>query len=162
MDNNFTLKNGFTMLEMTVVMVIAVVLLAVIIRSSMNFENQAKFQATVREMGSIAQASIDYYNSSSNDPALLTWPTNVSNLVPMYMPQAITSSPLGGNYQLSFANEMVTVSTVIPKGILTDSTEGSFLNIAHGASGDRVSISQSVSNGFSGRLFYDLKHLYKE
>ena len=162
MVNNITLRSGFTLLELAGVIVIAVVLLVTVINSYRGLINQAKFQATVREMGSIAQASIDYYNDSSNDPNSLSWPTSVASLAPMYMPQAITFSPLGGNYQLSAANNMVTVSTTIPKGILTDPTEGIFLKISHIAAGDQISITQSVSNEFSGRLLYDLKYLYKK
>jgi len=156
MDNNFTLKKGFTLLEVTVVMAVVIVLLSSVISRGMHWVNRARFQATVREMGSIVKASIDYYNSSSSDPAMLTWPPDISNLAPIYMPQAIISSPLGGSYRLNFGRNAVTVSTVIPKGILKDTTEGSFLNIVPQASGDQISITESVPNEFSSRLVYDL------
>jgi len=162
MDNNVALKKGFTVLEVTLVIVILGGLLTMVIGNCMNFINRAKFQATVREMGTIAEAAIDYYNSSSNDPHTLAWPISISSLAPTYMPKAVTSSPLGGSYQMAFANNMVTVSTVIPKGIGLDPMEGSFINLTSVPEGDQISITRSIPNEFSGRLSYDLKYLYKQ
>jgi prepilin-type N-terminal cleavage/methylation domain-containing protein len=162
MDNNLAVKSGFTLLELTIVLVIIGILLVAIISNGTNFINRAKFQATVREMGSIAQAAIDYYSSSSSDPNMLTWPASLSSLAPIYMPQPLTLSPLGARYLLSFGNNSVTVTTTIPNGILIDPTEGSFLNIMPMPTGQQISITQSIPNEFSGRLDYDLQYLYKE
>lgn len=162
MDNNFTMKKGFTLLELTLVLMIVGILLVTIISNGTNFINRAKCQATVREMGSIAQAAVDYYNSSSSDPDMLTWPASISNLAPTYIPHAVSLSPLGSKYLLSFGNNSVTVSTTIPEGILIDPTEGSFLNITPVPAGQQISITQSIPNEFSGRLNYDLQYLYKK
>ncbi|MBF0570448.1 MAG: type II secretion system protein [Candidatus Omnitrophica bacterium] len=140
------MKNAFTLLELTLVMVIIGVLLTTIISNGAKFIDRARFQATVREMGSIAEAAMDYYNSSLGDT---------------YMTQADKSNPFGYSYQLAFKNNMFTVSTTIPKGILIDPNEGSFLIVTPGATGDQISITRSMPNEFSGRLIYDLLYLYK-
>ena len=170
MENSIAIKKGVTLLELTVIMVIVGVLLTVIISNCTNFINRAKFQATAREMGSIAQAAIDYYNSSNNpndpsNPLPLAWPSNPSMLANNAdpnnnnMPQAVKRNPFGYSYLLSNGNNMVTVSTYIPKGILEDPSEGSFLTINHLATVDQISITQSIPNEFSGRLTYDLQYL---
>ena len=162
MVNNITIK-GLTILELTVVMVVVVVLLTTIISNCANLVRQAQFQATVQEMHSIAEASIDYYNSHAS-----TWPLNLSllsnhqSLSDNNMPQLISSNPFrSGGYQLSFIGYQVTVSTVIPKGILINPNEGSFLTITHEETGDQISITQNVPNEISGSLKYDLKYLYQ-
>jgi len=173
MGNRLTVKIGFTVLELTIVMVIVGVLIVIIVSNCTNFINRAKFQATVREMGSIAQAAIDYYNSSNNpndpnDPLPLVWPSNTSllanntNFNGNNMPQVVTSNPFGYSYSLRHGNNMVTVTTRIPKGILVDAGEGSFLALTPGTTSDQISITQSIPNEFSGRLTYDLEYLYKQ
>ena len=172
MVNRLAMKKGFTLLELTVVMVIVGVLLKTIIGNCTNYINRAKFQATVREMGSIAQAAIDYYNSSNNpndqsNSKPLAWPSNPSllsnNSDSNYnnLPQSVTINPFGYSYQLSYGNNMATVSTIIPNGILIDPTEGSFINITSVAGGKQISVSQSISNEYTGRLAYDLQYLDK-
>jgi prepilin-type N-terminal cleavage/methylation domain-containing protein len=167
MDNNLAIKKGFALLELTIVLAIAGVLLVTIISNYTNFMNRAKFQATVKEMGSIAEAAVDYYNSSNNpndslNPQPLTWPADVSILGNPYMPQAVILNPFGGSYKLAFANNMVTVSTTIPKGVLIDPNEGIFLNVTAVATGQKINITQSIPNEYSGRLDYDLHYLYKK
>ncbi len=163
MDNSFAIRKGFTLLELTAVMMIVGILLTTVISNGINYINRAKFQATVREMGSIAQSAIDYYNSHAS-----TWPSDLAalsnNINPddNNMPQVVNSNPFNiSGYQLSFANNSVTVSTMIPKGILIDPNEGSFLIVNPGTAADQISITQSIPNEFSGRLIYDLKYLYK-
>jgi len=143
------MNKGMSLIELIFIILVATVFLSVIVASGINFINRARFQATVREMQSIAQASVQYYDSSSSDQSSLIWPSTVADLVPKFLPQLLATSPLGAPYQLTPANNMITVSTVIPKGILTDPLEGSFLNIAHGTNQDQISITRSVPNEFT-------------
>ena len=85
MDNRLAIEKGFTLLELTVVLVIVGVILATIIGNCTNYVNRARFQKTVREMNSIALAAIDNYNSSSNpndttNPQPLVWPGTTTAL----------------------------------------------------------------------------------
>jgi type II secretory pathway pseudopilin PulG len=173
MENSIAIKKGVTLLELTVIMVIVGILLTAIISNCTNFINRVKFQATVREMGSIAQAAIDYYNSSNNpndpsNPVPLAWPLNPSMLANNAdannnnMPKIVKSNPFGYSYLISNGNNMVTVFTYVPKGILEDLNEGSFLTINHLATVDQISITQSIPNEYTGRLTYDLQYLDKQ
>ena len=167
MGNSIAINKGFTVIELVIVVAIIGILLVAVISNGMNYINRARFQSTVREMGSIAQAAIDYYNSSNNpndatNPQPLTWPaSNASGLGGPYMPQAVTSNPFGNSYQITGGNNMVTVSTVIPNGVLIDPNEGSFLSVKPVAGGQQISITQSVPNEFTGRLTYDIQYLDK-
>lgn len=169
MDNRLAIEKGFTLLELTVVLVIVGVILATIIGNCTNYVNRARFQKTVREMNSLAQAAIDNYNSSNNpndttNPQLLVWPRTTSALANnanpnnSNMPQAVTTNPFGNNYQLIPGNNMVTVTTTIPSGVLIDPTEGSFLNVTSVPGGQQISITLSVPNEYTGRLTYDIKY----
>jgi prepilin-type N-terminal cleavage/methylation domain-containing protein len=169
MDNRLAIKKGFTLLELTVVLVIVGVILATIIGNCTNYVNRARFQKTVREMNSLAQAAIDNYNSSNNpndttNPQPLVWPgatsalANNANPNNSNMPQAVTTNPFGNNYQLSSGNNMVTVTTIIPGGVLVDPTEGSFLNVTSVPGGTQISITLSIPNEYTGRLTYDIKY----
>jgi len=171
MVNRSSIK-GFTLLELTVVLVIVGVILATIIANCTNAINRAKFQSTVREMNSIAQAAIDNYSSSNNpndatNPQPLVWPgstavlANNANPNNNNMPQAVTENPFGFNYQLSSGNNMVTVTTIVPNGVLIDKTEGSFLSVTSVGGGQQVSMSLNVPNEYTGRLTYDVNYLYK-
>jgi type II secretory pathway pseudopilin PulG len=168
MVSRFTIKGGFALLELAIVMVIVGALMVTIMSNGINFMNRAKFQATVREMGSIAQAAIDYYNSTNNpndpsNPQALAWPsTDASTLGSPFMPQAVKLNPFGNAYSLSFGNNMVTVTTKVPSGVITDPIEGSFLKMVSGPTGITVSISQSIPNEYSGRLSYDLQYIDKK
>jgi prepilin-type N-terminal cleavage/methylation domain-containing protein len=172
MVNRIAIKKGFTLLELTVVLVIVGVILVTIIGNCTNYMNRAKFQSTVREMNSLAQAAIDNYNSSNNpndtiNPQPLVWPgstallSNNANANNNNMPQGFNSNPtnpFGNGYQISYGNNMVTVTTVIPIGVPIDPTEGSFLHTVAVAGGNQISTTLSISNEFTGRLTYDIKY----
>ena len=126
--------------------------------------NRAKYEKTIGEMTSIAQASIDYYDS--HYPKV--WPVNISQLaphsvgMPNYLNYAVTSSAWGVPYALSFQNNLVLVSTTIPSGIAQKNPEGPMLSVVTVSGGDQISISQSVPNEGIGRLQYEKKYLYNQ
>jgi len=166
------MKKGFAVLELVFVVGIIGILAFTVIINCMALVNRARFQATVREMESIAQAAIDAYNSSNNpndpnQPQVLVWPSgtgvlsNQADANNNNMPQALVANPFGYPYQLSAGNNMITVITTVPQGLSIDQSEGSFLTVSPGAGTDQISISQSIPNAFSARLNYDLQYLYK-
>ena len=158
MVNNLAMKKGFTLLELTFVVVICAILLSGVIINGINRLNQAKFKSTLREMNAIAQASIDYYHAHAS-----TWPSDMAVLSNApdvnYLPRSIDSNPFrSGGYQLSYVNSLVTVSTVIPRGVLIDVNEDGFLSINHLGATDQISMTKAVPNEFSARLNYETKH----
>lgn len=149
---------GISILEVMAVLVIVGVLLSSVIPSCIDRINRAKYEKMINEMTSIAQASIDYYNSQYPN----AWPTTISQLAPKYLYQAVTSSPWAGNYILNFQNNLVVISTTIPPGIAQKNPEGPLLNVIPGASGDQINVALSVPNESTGMMQYEKKYIYNQ
>ena len=147
-------KKGVSILEVTVVVGIVGAVLSMVISSYINRINNANYQKTVNELTVIAQASVDYFNSVGS------WPTQVSQLAPQFIPNTVTSSPFGTNYQISSVNSVGTVSVLIPSGIAQNNPQGPLLVIIHQGNQDQIEISQTVKNELTSRLNYDLKYIY--
>ena len=142
------------MLEVTAVFFIVGVILCMVIPNYINRINNAKYQRTVNELTAIAQASVDYYISEGS------WPTGISQLAPQFMPNAVTSSPFGTNYQMSCVNNVVTASVLVPAGIAQKNPWGRLLMVNNQGAWDQIEISQTVGNEITSRLSYDLKYVY--
>lgn len=142
------------MLEVAATMVIIVFILSMTIPNNVQRIQNAQFKKTVVEMKAIAQASIDFYISQG------VCPTGISQLVPVYMPQAVTSSPFGSSYQLSCGTNMVSVSDLIPTGLAQKNPEGPLFEATTIGSKDSIMITQRKPYSFIGRLLYDKKHIY--
>ena len=162
-------SKGFTLWELIVVVLIVTIILVMIITNGMNSINRAKFQATVREMDSIATAAIQFYNSSNDSTAVvnsqpLAWPSgDASNLGSPFLPRAVNLNPFGtSGYTIVGGDNMVKISTTIPKGFPVDPSEGSFISVSPVANGQLISLSKSISNEFTGRLAYELKYINKQ
>jgi len=156
MDHHPAMK-GFTLFELIIVVAIAGLILVTVLVNAADFINRAKFRATVREMGSIAQAAIDFYNNNNAWP-----PADASLLGSPYMPQAVGRGPFGNTYTISPNNSSVRISTIIPAGVPIDLNEGSFLSVSSVAGGQQINITQSIPNEFTGRLTYDLLYIDKQ
>jgi hypothetical protein len=118
--------------------------------------DRAKYERSVKELTSIAKASVDYFNSEG------AWPAGVSQLAPEFMPSAVTSSPFGTNYQIAGVNDMVTVSVLIPTGIAQKDPQGALRVIVNQGNRDLIEITQQLPNEFSGRLEYEKKYQYMQ
>jgi type II secretory pathway pseudopilin PulG len=157
------------------VLVIAGVLLSSVIPTCIDRINRAKYEKMINEMTSIAQASIDYYNSQYHDPSQPNaswWPSDLSQLAPKYLFQTITTNPWGERYSLSFPNNsltmkttnLVVVSSIIPSGIAQKNPEGPMVNVNNiiGTNTDQISIGLSVPNEGIGMVQYEKKYLYNQ
>lgn len=142
------------MLELTAVAFIVGAVLTMMIPNYINRINNAKYQKTVNELTAIAQASVDYYISKGS------WPTGISQLVPQFMPNAVTSSPFKTSYQIACVNNMVTVSVLIPTGIAQKNPLGQLLVLNNQGARDQLEISRTVQNELTSRLSYQLKYVY--
>lgn len=159
MANNTFLNKGFSLMEVTVgLAVIGVILLIAVPSFSIRVKN-AKYQATVKEMSTIALAAIDYYLSTA---PINTWPTSVDQIQQPYIAQPVTSNPFGNGYQLSTVGELVTVSSLVPQGLAQYSNVGTMLSVTPSGGQDLVSISQRIPNEITGRLSYEKKYTYHQ
>jgi len=154
MESCFLNKKGSSILEVTAVLFVVGVILSMVISNYVNKIQNANYQRTVNELTAIAQASVDYYISEGS------WPTGISQLVPQFMAQAVTSSPFGTNYQMSCVNNVVTASVLVPAGIAQKNPLGQLLVINNQGVQDQIEISKTVQNEFTSRLNYDLKYVY--
>lgn len=145
-------KNGVSLLEVTAALFIVGAILAMLMPNYVSRIKNAKYQKTISELTAIAQASADYYLSQG------VWPTEIKQLVPQYMPNAVTLSPYGTIYQIICVNNMVTASVLIPSGIAQKNPQGQLLVINNEGAQDQIEISKPLENEFSSRLNYDLKY----
>lgn len=150
------------MLEVTVVVIIVGVILSMLIPDSISRINQAKYEKTVSELTTIAQASVDYFNFTGSWPDSGSWP---SELYPKFIPDggnpanAVTSSPFGTAYNISWINNIVTVSVLIPTGIAQNNPlEGQLWTKTNQGSQDLIQITQTVPSGSTARLNYCLNN----
>ena len=145
-------KRGYTLIEVTAAVAIIVMILSIVMGGYKTRINKAKLEQTVTEMMSLAQASLDFYNSQEN------WPMIPSNLAPTFMYASVTSSPFGGNYQINSLNDAVTISTTVPSGLAQNYYQGTLLEISPGTTHDTISVTQRLKNEFSGRLEYERRY----
>lgn len=141
-------------MEVIVILLIIVLMLSMVVPNYVGRINNANYEKTVNELTAIAQASIDYFILEES------WPIEINQLAPEFMPYAVTSSPFGTNYQITCVNNMVTVSVLIPAGIAQKNPQGQLLVINNQGSQDQIGISKTVQNEFTSRLNYDLKYVY--
>ena len=142
------------MLEVSAILFTIAVIFSMVIPNYIGRINNAKYEKTVNELTSIAQASVNYYVSNG------AWPVVISQLSPQFLTYAVVSSPFGTNYQMTCVNNMVTASVLIPSGIAQKNPEGQLLEIKNQGSQDQIKVSKTIQNDFTSRLNYDLKYVY--
>lgn len=153
MDSRILINKGFSILELTAILLIMVGIFSIMIPGYEARLNNADYEKTIKELTAIAQASIDYFSLEG------AWPATTGQLTPKFIPQAVTSSPFGTNYQITAINNLVTVSVLIPAGIAQKNPQGQLLVINNQGAQDQIEISKTLQNEFASRLIYDLKHI---
>jgi prepilin-type N-terminal cleavage/methylation domain-containing protein len=149
-------SGGYTLIEVTAAVAIITIVFSMVMGGYKTRINKARIEQTVNEMMSIAQASLDFYNSQGN------WPVNPIDLASSYMYSALISSPFGDKYQISNLNGAVTVSTTVPSGLAKNYYQGTLLEISPGAPKDTIAVTQRLPNEFSGRMEYEKKYTYQQ
>jgi len=150
------------MLEVTVVVLIVGAVLSMLIPNCISRIKQAKYEKTVSELTTIAQASVDYFNFTGSWPDPTNW---AGELYPKFIPDggnpanAVTSSPFGTAYNISCINNMVTAYVLIPSGIAQKNPlQGQLWTKINQGSQDKIEITQTVSSGSTARLNYCLNN----
>ncbi|MBF0511638.1 MAG: hypothetical protein HQL13_04830 [Candidatus Omnitrophica bacterium] len=145
-------RKGISMLEASVCLLMIAFLLSFLVPCYVGWVKKARYEKTLHEMMSIAEASIDYFMLKA------AWPQGVEALIPQFMPQGVAVSPFGTIYELSGSNNMATVSVLIPSGIAENNPESSLVVISSQGAWDQIQVSQIVKNEFTSRLSYDRGH----
>lgn len=135
---------------------IAVVFSAAVLYSAQKIRQAASAQRVMEELEAIATASTQYYLENG------AWPVNLSDLRPKYLgPGSSALNPFGNAYVITPGVSRVSVSTLLPKGLVTQRSFGSEVVVVNQGSNDLVTVTKSPESG-NWKLKYDKKYIYKQ
>ena len=156
MDNNVLAKRGFSLAELSLVLMVASVFIAVSFYSAAKIRQVVSAQRVIEELDSIAAAGTRYYSEHG------AWPTGLSDLRPSYLVQQSSDlNPFGNAYTVTSNVLSFSVSTFLPKGIVTNKSYGSEVVIVNQGNNDLVSITKSPESR-TWKLKYEKKYIYKQ
>jgi prepilin-type N-terminal cleavage/methylation domain-containing protein len=157
MDNNvLKRRRGFSLVELSLVLMLAGVFIAAAFYSAAKIRQVASSIRTLEELDSIALASTRYYRE------LGAWPAALADLRPSYLVQQSSDvNPFGNAYTITFNASSVSVSTLLPKGLITSKGYGSEIVVVNQGSNDLVSVTKTPESG-TWKLKYEKKYIYKQ
>ena len=156
MDNNVLAKRGFSLVELSLVLMVASVFIAVSFYSAAKIRQVVSAQRVIEELDSIATAGTRYYSEHG------AWPVNISDLRPNYLVQQSSDlNPFGNIYTITSNVSSFSVSTLLPKGLITNKSYGSEVVIVNQGNNDLVSITKSPESR-TWKLKYEKKYIYKQ
>ncbi len=156
MDNNVLARRGFSLVELGLVLMVISVLFAASFYSAAKIRQTAYAQRVIEELDSIAAVSIRYYSEHG------AWPVNISDLRPSYLVQSSSDlNPFGNAYLITSGVSSVSISTLLPKGLVTGRSFGSEVIVVNQGNNDLVSITKSPESR-TWNLKYEKKYIYKQ
>jgi len=157
MDSNLlTKQRGFSLAELVLVLMVVSVFIAATGYSAAKIRQVIKAQRTLNELDSIASVSTQYYLENG------AWPASLADLRPKYLSSTSGDfNPFGNAYTITGNVSRVSVSTVVPRGVITEKSFGSEIVIVNQGSNDLVSLSKSVESR-NWKLKYEKKYIYQE
>ena len=155
MDSDVLNRKAFSLLELSLVLAITAVLLSIALYSAKAVKQTALAERTVEELNSITLASTRYHSQNG------IWPVSLSDLrTGGYI--SLNSgdlNPFGNAYVITGGGEAVSVSCVLPKGLISVKDFGSEIVVTNQGSNDLISITKSQESSTWG-LKYEKKYLY--
>ena len=156
MDSNVLKNSGFSLFELSLVLTILTIVILAVFYSSGKIRQGAVAERAMNELEAIAKASLEYYSANN------TWPVSMSDLLPTYLAgQADSVNPFGNAYTITPGNNAVSVSTLLPKGLVTAKNFGSEVVVVNQGSNDLVSVTKSFASTIWS-LKYEKKNVYKQ
>jgi len=156
MDSDVLARRGFTLVEICLVLVIGSVLIAVSFYSAGKIRQAALAQRTMGELNALASASTQYYLEKG------AWPPGLANLRPEYLSLASADlNPFGNAYTITAAASSVSVSTLLPKGLVTNRSFGIQVVVVNQGSNDLVTVTKSPES-WNWKLKYEKKYIHKQ
>ena len=156
MDSDVLTRRGFSLVELGVVLMAVSAILAVSFYSAGKIRQAAFAQRTLDELNAIAGASLEYYKERG------AWPVSLSDLRPEYLVSGSSDvNPFGSAYTISSGVFGVSVSTLLPKGLITGKSFGSEVVVINQGNNDLVSVTRSIESR-NWKLKYDKKYIYKQ
>ena len=156
MDNNVLKRRGFSLAELSLVLMLAGVFIAAAFYSAAKIRQVASGIRALEELDSIALASARYYSERG------AWPVNLSDLRPSYLVQQSSDvNPFGNAYTITSNVSSVSVSTLLPKNLVTPKSFGSEVVVVNQGNNDLVSITKTPESR-TWKLKYEKKYIYKQ
>lgn len=157
MDNNvLKRRRGFSLAELSLVLMLAGVFIAAAFYSAAKIRQVASGIRALEELDSIASASTRYYSERG------AWPVSLSDLRPSYLvQQSSDTNPFGNVYTITSNASSVSVSTLLPKGLITSKGYGSEIVVVNQGSNDLVSVTKTPES-ITWKLKYEKKYIYKQ
>lgn len=156
MDNNVLKRRGFSLAELSLVLMLAGVFIAAAFYSAAKIRQAASGIRALEELDSIALASARYYSERG------AWPVNLSDLRPSYLVQQSSDvNPFGNAYTITSNVSSVSVSTLLPKNLVTPKSFGSEVVVVNKGNNDLASITKTPEST-TWKLKYEKKYIYKQ
>lgn len=156
MDRDILETKGFSLIELSFVFAIAVILLGAAFYSFARMRQAVLAKRTIQEMDALADAGVQYYLGNG------AWPQEVVDLRSVYLsPEVTGSNPFGNVYVVAGGVSSVTVSTALPKGLITTGSSGSGIVVHNQGTDDLVSVTRSVESTTWG-LQYEKKNIFHQ
>jgi len=144
------------LIELGLVLMVASVLIAVSFYSAAKIRQVALAQRAINELNTIASVSTQYYLENG------AWPVNLSDLRPKYLSSTSSDlNPFGYAYTITLGASSVSVSTLLPKGLVTNKSFGCEVVVVNQGNNDLVSVTKSLESG-NWKLKYDKKYIYQQ
>ncbi len=156
MDSDVLARRGFSLLELVLVVAAALIFMAASFYCAGKIRQAAKGQRVSNELNTIASAALEHYRQNG------AWPINLSGLCPSYLSaQSGDLNPFGNVYIITPGVLKVSVSTLLPKGLITSRSFGSEVTVINQGNNDLVSVTKPLESGIWS-LKYDKKNVYKQ
>ena len=156
MDSNVLKRRGFSLAELSLVFMVVSVFLAAVVCSAAKIRQAASAQRVIEELNAIAVASSGYYSEHG------AWPASSADLRPGYLTQQSTAvNPFGNAYIITSNAFSLSVSTLLPKGLVSGKSYGSEVVVINQGSNDLISITTPPETR-TWKLKYEKKYIYKE
>ena len=157
MDGDVLGKRGFSLIELSLVLAVTAVLLAVTLYSAREIKRVASAERVIKELSSIAAASTRFYSEKGS------WPDTLLDLRTSgyLVPGSSDLNPFGNAYVITGRDQAVSISCVLPKGLITTRSMGSGVVVVNQGSNDLVSVTKPVESGI-WKLKYEKKYIYHQ
>lgn len=156
MDSDILGRRAFSLIELGLVLMVVSLLVAVSSYSAARIRQVVKAQRTIHELDTLASVSTRYYLDHG------AWPADTAGLRPGYIgADSSDLNPFGNAYTIAGNVSYVSVSTLLPKGLVTEKSFGTEVVVVNQGANDLASISKSLES-LNWKLKYEKKYIYQE
>ena len=137
-------------------LMLAWVFIAAAFYSAAKIRQVASSIRTLEELDSIAVSCTRYYREIG------AWPAVLADLRPGYLvQQSSDTNPFGNAYTITSNASSVSVSTLLPKGLITSKSFGNEVVVVNQGNNDLVSVTKTPESR-TWKLKYDKKYIYHQ